>query len=86
MKKKIAFIGAIALAVALFANGNNELGSEDLNLDNLISMNKADASCEPHWSNMMHCNSFGRCSYWGMVYRVHLDFKVGNGALDFIKF
>ena len=65
MKKAIIFICSSTFALFLFLNGNSTNNSGDISLDNLISMNTADATCEYHWSSHMHCNSYGRCANTG---------------------
>ena len=64
MKKLIGLLGVAVFAVAMFINTNAINNASDLNLENLTSMNTADAECD-EWAWPMQCNSFGRCSMFG---------------------
>lgn len=67
MKKSIMIVFAIIFAASLFLNSNSVLGSDGLDLSNLVSLNSAEAECgyvydRPGWK----CDSFNNCNAWGV--------------------
>jgi len=61
MKKLIGLLGVAVFAVAMFMNTNAINNASDLNLENLTSMNTADAECSSDPFPTGRCTFTGRC-------------------------
>ncbi len=65
MKKIVVVFGAIIFAATLFLNSNSIIGAEKFDLDNLISLNSADAECTWKGYSLDYGCEFGECVFWG---------------------